>query len=471
MASVSKATNPTYDPIDTATNLANDYVSSRRKILTQKSNAATATATALGKLNSALTTFTGALSAMSGKKSIVSNTATFSSTGFGTGTATAAAVPGTYSFFVQQVASANQVSVNLGGTIGAPASFAAGGSLTVSQGNGTSFSVDLANGGNPLTPQQLAAAINAAPDNASQVTASVVTVNGQSQLVLTSAATGLNSAISVDASGAADANLRAALAPNNAITLAPPRDALVYLGAPGAGTLLQQSSNVYNVIDGVTMTFTAAQPAGSAPLTLTVGNDNSATIANAQALVDAYNKMRSALDALTAPGNPDKNLPAAVFANDSGIQSLKDILAQTMRETVALADGTSQSLSNYGFRVERDGSMSLDATRLTAALKAKPNGLDGVIGSATKGSQSGVMGDLAKYIDKWTSSTNGQISARQASVSKQQSQLSDAQDKLDREFKSLYDRYLIKFTNLQNLQKSMETTTSMLDALFGDSKK
>ena len=230
------------------------------------------------------------------------------------------------------------------------------------------------------------------------------------------------------------------------------------------GTPITQPGNTFNVIDGVTMTLTKAQAAGSTPLTLTVAADSSKTTANAQAFVDAYNKLKSALDALVNPADPASGSQAGAFAGDSGVRALRDRLVSIVRNT------GSSTLAGFGITGGRDGLLSLDSTRLTKALAANPKGLDSLIGSTATGSASGISAQLDSYLKTWSSSVNGQIQSRKAAVSKLQGELATRQTTLDRQYDSAYARYLAQFTQLQSVQSSMSYNTSLFDALFSSSK-
>jgi len=194
-------TTTTYDPTSTAASLAQAYTSGAQTLLTNQTNQANATATALTQLQSALTAFDTALTGLSGKSSAVSQSADFTDTSVGTATASGSAAPGTYSFFVQQLATANQVAYANVGSVPA----AQGGTLAINLAGGQSISVDLTGADldhdGTLTPTEMATAINNAAGNDGLVTASLVTVNGQSQMVLTSDQTGAANAISLDTSG------------------------------------------------------------------------------------------------------------------------------------------------------------------------------------------------------------------------------------------------------------------------------
>lgn len=452
------AINTTYDPATTAQALAEQFTSGRQTMLTNQTNAAAATEKGLNTLGSALKAFQTSLASLTGvNKTIAANSAVFSDTAIASATATSTAAAGTYAFFVEQLATTHKVSYS------GMTDFAGGGSLTLGSGS-NSFSVDLS-GKTTWTVRDLAAAINGNANNTS-ISASVVTTGtGVSELVLTSKATGAANAITVTPSGAGsgiDASLATKLgaAPNE---LSKALDAIVRVGS-STGTAITQATNTFNVIDGVTMTLTKAQAAGSAPVTLTVASDASKTSANAQAFVDAYNKLKSAIDTLVNPGDPSSGSAAGAFAGDSGVRALRDRLVSTLRGTGAT------SLASFGIIANRDGTLSLDNARLTKALAANPTGLDTLIGSTATGSASGIAAKLDSYLELWSDSSKGQIQTRKDAISKLQSDLAERQTALDKQYDSAYARYLAQFTQLQTVQSNMSYNTSLFDALFSSSK-
>ncbi|CDG82561.1 flagellar filament capping protein FliD [Janthinobacterium agaricidamnosum] len=464
-------TSPVYDPVDTAKKLAALSVQAQVDALKAKTDLATKTDKALNDLKSAMATFQAAMTAMSKNKSVLSQSATFGNTAYGSATAGVTAAPGTYSFFVEQLATASQTSY--GGLGSSPA--AGSGTLTVKIGDGTGnnrFDIDLSaadkNGDGTLTPQEIAAAINASSKNNSRVTASIVTVDNQAQLVLTSNSTGAANAVSLDASGVTNSALTKALvtdAATNIKQVVQARDAVVWLGAKGTGTRIQQASNTFTNLQDVKITFTKAMADGDAPVTLAVATDSTATTANVQAFVDAYNKLKTTLDTLTSPGKPEKGVAPGIFYSDSGMASLRNSIGQLLRQNVG-----GVSLVDYGITSARDGSLTLDAGKLTARLANSPGNLDSLFGNNTIGRQTGVLGSLDKLMNQWSSDTQGQITQRLAGNAKLQKEYGQTSDHLDDVYESNRLRYLDQFTRLQVLQANMQKTLDMFDAMFGSNK-
>ncbi|SDF68328.1 MULTISPECIES: flagellar filament capping protein FliD [unclassified Duganella] len=462
-------TAPTYDPQTYAEGLANDYVSSTKAILDRQSAAATATATGLTKLGSALSTFQSALAGLAtGTTSVSATKASFSNTAIGTATATSAAQAGTYAFYVQQLATAGQVSYNVASSDATNA-----GSMDVVLMNGTTIKVDLASADGDkdgkLSAKEVAAAINAAADNKSQITASTMTINGDTRLVLTSNATGADNIVKeINTAGLGDANLQAALGTGNQTVLTAASNAIVYAGGKN-GTKIEQGSNTFSVVDDVKFTITQAQGVNDAAVTLTIAADNSGTAANVQKFVDAYNALLGSIKTLTAAGDHTLTTATgsattsadAAFYNDSGVLNLRDRLNGILRDATG-----GQSLISYGLIANKDGTLTLDSGRLNKAIAANPEGLDKLFGRAGIGVDSGVLGAMNKLTTLWTSSAGGLITQRKAQNDRLQSDLTDRQAVVQNQFDNAYKRYLAQFTALQTLQANMTNTSNMFTAMF-----
>lgn len=461
----SAITAPTYDPATTAAALAEKYTAPRQQILDAQSKTAAATERGLADLTSALSGFQTSLASLASiGKTVFAQSATFADTSVGSATAGPTAAAGSYSFFVKQLASASQVSYT-----GLTDNTGVGGTLQIRMGGAAAFDIDMAaadaDGNGTLTTRELAAAINGASGNAGKLTASIVTTGTTSELVLTAKDTGAASAITLVTTGItgtsslAAANLDAA----RRRTLVTAQDAEIRVGSE-TGTAITQATNTFTNIDGVKMTFTKAQASGAAPVTLTVAPDNAGTTSNVQAFVDAFNKLKAALNKLTDPGDPAKGVAGGSFAHDAGVRALNNRMTDLLRPTGA------ESLASYGIIATRDGSLELRSDRLLAQLARNPNGLDGLLGSASKTAPTGIAGSLESYLNSWSNSVDGQIKGRKDATSNLQSALIDRQAKLDQQYDSAYGRYLLQFTQLQTMQSSMNTNLTLFDALFGNDK-
>lgn len=457
-------TAPTYDPIPTATSLADKYILGRQQQLTAQTAANAAIAKGLTDLNSALLAFQTSLSALTGlNKSVYTQSAAFSDTTIGNATASSTAAAGTYSFFVKKLAAASQVSYS-----GLTDDKSVSGKLTVNMGGAKAFDIDMtaadADGNGTLTMRELAAAINAAPENTGKITASIVNTGGTAELVLTSKETGENTEITLNTDLVSGGSLKAANDDEERRhELVKAADAEIRVGTED-GTRIIQSTNTFTAIDGVKMTFTKAQASGDAPVTLTVARDDAATTANVKAFVDAFNALKAVLNKLTDAGDPAKKIAGGTFSHDSGIRALNERLTTLLRPTSA------ESLATYGIISTRTGTLELDASRLLTQLTRNPEGLDGLLGSTSAGNTNGIAGSLDGYLKTWSSSVDGQIKQRRDQNTTEQSRLADRQVTLEQQHETAYQRYLQQFTQLQTMQGVMNHNVSLFDALFGNDK-
>ena len=461
---MSSITAPAYDPTSTAQALAQKSTAAAQQNLTTQTKALSATSAALTKLSGMISAFQSSLLGLTGaSKTMLAQSATLSDSSFGSASANGRAVAGSYDFFVEQIATAGKTTYsNLSDTTGITAS---PGTLTVKLGGASGIGIDVdlaaAAADGTLTVRELAAAINNATGNGGKVAASVVTIGTNSQLVLTSTQTGAATGISLDLLKMDPASsLTAALQTN--VSPITPQDAVVYVGAH-SGTPVTQPSNTFTNVDGLSVTFTKAQAFGDPNLTVTVKTDTSTTTARAQSFVDAYNKLKTAVDALVAPANGNTGEAAGAFAGDASIKALQSRMVSLLRPA------TGVPLASFGITFQRDGSLGLDPSRLSKQLALTPDGLDRVLGSTAPGGASGVATVLNTYLNQWGGGT-GWIQHRQDATTKLQSALASRQDALDRSYDAAYGRYLKQFTDLQSLQSTMNSNVSMFDALFGNAK-
>jgi flagellar hook-associated protein 2 len=441
----------TLDPVTTATQLANAYTQPLQTQLTTQTQNAQKQSTALNTLRSALSAFDTALSSLSSSKGLKQFAASFSNSGFATATTTSKAQAGSYQFHVERLATAHQIVIE-----DLPAvPVALGGPITVQLQDGSSINVNLvaadSDSNGTISQSEIARAINQANGNQGKVVASVVTSGGQTQLLLSSSKTGEGGEITIDASGLPAGALRDAF--NGSRELTPAQDAVVWLGGQG-GVRMQQASNTFTSIEGVSVTFTRAMTASESPLTLTVSDDAAGTAGKVEEFIKAYNTLRTALDSLTKAGG--ENSAGGVFASDAGIRSLSSKLNSLLRDEYG-----GVSLTQLGVKGDRNGQLTLDKSRLEKALQADPAALDKVFGSASASAPTGLLGGMSKYLDQWLTSGSGQIATRQNSIQIQQKNLSARQTRLDAQYDSYYQRYLQQFTQLATLQAQMEQTSGL----------
>ncbi|NOH29532.1 flagellar filament capping protein FliD [Vibrio mediterranei] len=440
-----------FDPITMATNLATYDVQPFQQRYQMQADKYQAQITALGKVESALREFRTAVTNMNSSSSnIIKNTATVSQEGFLSATANASAMAGSYQVFVEQVATAHQLSTGMPADLDANTEIPTTGTLDLTV-DGKTLSLDLStvdtDGDGKATMADLVSAINNDPDNPG-VNATLVRSNGQTHFMLSSTETGVANTVNVSASGTGASWFEDAF--TNTSNISTPQDAVIWLGAEGSGLKLTNSSNTFTgVIDGVDLTVSKAQVSGEQPLTLTIGTDDEATKEQVNAFIDAYNTLMSTMDEYTGIGGEDK--ARGVLASDPTLRSIESQLTSIIR-----GEYNGMRLSEVGIEIDRSGKMTLDATKFEEAQKNNSAALEAMFNG-----DGNLLDSIDTMIDPFLKSTTGLFKTRKDSLQQNISRIDDKQATLERKYDMAYSRYLKQFTQMNTLMTQMNQTMSM----------
>ncbi|WJG20692.1 flagellar filament capping protein FliD [Vibrio furnissii] len=439
------------DPITMATQLATYDVQSFQQRYQTQSTQYQSQLTALGKVETALRAFRTAITEMnSSTSSIVKNSATVSQEGYFSATADANALAGSYQVFVEQVATAHQVSASMPANLDATTQVPTTGTMDFTI-NGETMTLDLStldsDGDGVATMADLVSAINNDSNNPG-VNATLVRSNGQTYFMLSSTETGVANSVNVSVSGTGQTWFEDALTNLNEISA--PQDAVIWLGAQGTGLQLTNSSNTFEgVINGVDLTVTKAQTSGEAPLSLSVGADQEGTKEQMNKIIEAYNSLMKTIDTYTSIGGEDSQ--RGVLASDPTIRSIESQL-----KTLVRGEFEGMRLSDLGIEISRDGTMKIDADKFedaqttnTAALESFFNG-DG-----------NLLDSLDSLLDPYLQFSNGLFKSRKDALQQNISRIEDKQTALERKYDMAYDRYLKQFTQMNQLITKMNQTMSM----------
>ncbi|MCY9871947.1 flagellar filament capping protein FliD [Vibrio barjaei] len=440
-----------FDPITMATNLATYDVQPFQQRYQMQADKYQAQITALGKVESALREFRTAVTNMNSSSSnIIKNTATVSQEGFLSATANASAMAGSYQVFVEQVATAHQLSTGMPADLDANTEIPTTGTLDLTV-DGKTLSLDLStvdtDGDGKATMADLVSAINNDPDNPG-VNATLVRSNGQTHFMLSSTETGVANTVNVSASGTGATWFEDAF--TNTSDISTPQDAVIWLGAEGSGLKLTYSSNTFTgVIDGVDLTVSKAQVSGEQPLTLTIGADDEATKEQVNAFIDAYNTLMSTMDEYTGIGGEDK--ARGVLASDPTLRSIESQLTSIIR-----GEYNGMRLSEVGIEIDRSGKMTLDATKFEEAQKNNSAALEAMFNG-----DGNLLDSIDTMVDPFLKSTTGLFKTRKDSLQQNISRIDDKQATLERKYDMAYSRYLKQFTQMNTLMTQMNQTMSM----------
>jgi flagellar capping protein FliD len=151
--------------------------------------------------------------------------------------------------------------------------------------------------------------------------------------------------------------------------------------------ITRDSNTVSGVVDGLTFNLLATN--AGAPATVTVAQDTAGIAAKVQAFVDAFNDVRALTDKLTEYKPDEKQ--GSLLTGDSTVRSVRAQLQRILLTSVSgVGAGSVRSLVDVGVTSDQNNQyyLTLDASKLNAALAKDPAGVQGLLASQSSASDS-----------------------------------------------------------------------------------
>ncbi len=219
------------------------------------------------------------------------------------------------------------------------------------------------------------------------------------------------------------------------------------------GLAMSTASNTINdIVPGLNLKLTGTN--SGAPTTIGFSDPGSAVGTFMQDLTSALNE-------LVAELNKDVDPKTGDLARDSGARALRTGLARLAGSIVMPAATTGQpaTMADLGLATNRDGTFRFDSARLTATLKASP---DGVSAMFTTG-LFGVYASLDKLGRSVTAAANpGSLTGSISRYTARKTQLSEDQSKLADKQEALRARLATQFAGVDSRVGASKSTLSFL---------
>ena len=277
-----------------------------------------------------------------------------------TASANNAAAPGTYSVDVGVTA---QSQVLAASGLASDQNASSTGTLQIKVGNGSVATLTIGASNNTLAGVR--DAINAAHAG---VTATIVNAGGATpyKLVLNADATGSANTIQVT-NGLAAGELHDAIGSLAEVRAA--RDATLTVN----GVAVTSASNtVSGVISGVTLSLLK-----SGSTTLTVARDGATVQSAVNTFVQAYNDVNKTISGLTAYNASTKQ--GGPLLGDSAAQGLQARIRATLGQALTGTGSSFTNLSQVGVSFQKDGSLTVDSTKLASAISSNFTDIPAVV--------------------------------------------------------------------------------------------
>lgn len=282
-------------------------------------------------------------------------------------TASAKAVNGVYRLTVDSVAKAHQIAT--GGFADTDSEITQG-TLEIRIGSGDLQTITVDSTNNTLSG--LAESINSANIG---VTASIIQDAGAGatpyKLLLTAKATGADQAVTITNNLAADSGNAVKPVFDFANPVQAAANAQVTLGSGAGAITVESDTNQFtNLIDGVTIDV--LNTSAGQEVTLTVAQDNDATVDAVQDLVDSFNSVMEFIDTQSAYNEATEE--GGPLNGNRSVISIQQRLRNALVSVVPGITGEANRLSAIGVSVTDNGRLELDNTRLQNILNGSdPN--------------------------------------------------------------------------------------------------
>ncbi|AMO98860.1 flagellar hook-associated protein 2 [Collimonas arenae] len=444
--------------------------------MTQQQTAYNTKLSAYGTVQSALSTLQTAAAQLGNPTLFQNITSTSSATNVLSATASTSASAGSFAVNVgqlaqaQSLASAGVASTTAGigsGTVTINFGSITGGTLDPVTGKytGATFTADSSRQPTTITIDSSNNTLSGIRDainknSALGVTATIVNDGSSTpnRLVLTSNQTGASSTMRISVSG--DAALSNLLSNDPAGTqnlqqTVVGQDAKLTVN----GIAVTSSSNtVKEAVQGVTMTLT-----GTGASTLSLQSNTATVQAAITNFVTAYNSLQSLSKQLTAFDTTAQT--QAPLTGDSTLRNIQTRIRDALN-TPQPASGTGAPLTmlaQIGVAFQADGTMAVDATKLSAALSSNLSGVQNLFSSAS--GTTGFGSQMSTLITSFTA-TNGPLKAATDGLNTTLKTLATQMTSTQALISTTIARYTTQFTQLDTLIAGMNQTSSYLTQQF-----
>jgi flagellar hook-associated protein 2 len=207
------------------------------------------------------------------------------------------------------------------------------------------------------------------------VTAAIINDGNGYRLTLTSNDSGANNALEVSVTDTGDANNTdtnglSVFAYNASAANLVESQAGIDASISINGLAITSSTNTLTeVIEGVTLTLNTTT---TSAVSLNISESNAQLSTSIKDIVDSYNESIKTLEGLSSAGSETSQ--AGLLFGDAGLRNITNGLRRLITSPVDGLNGSVTALSNIGILTQADGTLSIDESKFSAAIKENPTG-------------------------------------------------------------------------------------------------
>jgi flagellar hook-associated protein 2 len=245
----------------------------------------------------------------------------------------------------------------------------------------------------------------------------------------------------------------------------PARDAIATID----GVDVTRSRNVIDdAVTGVTFSLVAPHAATDASATVAVALDSDGLRGQLKSIVAAYNAVNSALHAQLDYSGTRKGTDT--LFGDSTLRQLQGALGSVMSNsygpavpgaTAATLAATGTTLGAIGLVRDKAGTLTLDDTKLSAALAANPNAIGDLFVTG------GFAAAMTTMTDAYTRTGDGILAAKTDGLADRFKSLQSTADQINARADALKTQLEAQFTALETAMTQLKSQSSYLTKIFG----
>lgn len=420
--------------------------------LDTKETAAQAKITAYGSVKSYLANLQTTSTTLATASTFTGKTASVSDSTVLTAAASSTAAAGTYSISVTQLAKYHTLRSNT--DYAATSETFNTGTLSISIGGAAAVNVAINGTNNSLSG--IRQAIN---DANAGVTATIINDGTTNRLVLTSETSGSVGAVTVTAADDGSGGTHALTQLENAglFQIQSADNAQFTIN----GLSITRSSNtVTDAVEGLTLNLTKGTALTPGVSTVTVAKNTTATTTAIEGFVKAYNSAVEFMKNSSAYNSTTKT--GGALNAEGTVRTIRSELSTLINTTVTGIAGGTETLSSIGITMQVSGSLSIDNTKLQAALADPTKDLTSLFGQTAVGNE----GIAVKIKTSMTSmlAAGGLLAGRTDGLTTSIKDIGTARDALNAKLDKIEARYRAKFAALDGLAASMSRTSQYLSS-------
>ncbi|MBX3210440.1 MAG: flagellar filament capping protein FliD [Labilithrix sp.] len=220
------------------------------------------------------------------------------------------------------------------------------------------------------------------------------------------------------------------------------------------------TNSIADAIPGVTLALTKTTTEAA---TVRVAGDSSALKAKLNQFVAIYNDIVNTGHNVAGYGTTKAQNP--VLAADSGIRRTLDRISSIVTGAVPNASGDFRSLSAVGIGLSRDGLMTLDASKLDAALEKDPESVRRLFVTDTNTGSTGVMKTLGDAITNLVTGDSGAVKSRIDALSAQSRRLVESRSKREERVLAYEQQLRRQFASLDQAMNRYQAMSNALGSI------